>query len=669
MRATTGEQGQGEAASFSVVICAEGRDGSLRDTLRSLEYLDYPQLEVCVVCSAPDERIERALADYVGRVKTARAASRALATLRNTGVALAKGQIVAFLDADAIPEPEWLRDLAAAFTGPRVVAAGGFVYDSTGVGYESGFTTIDRLGRQTTQHAVTDDLCFPLSANVPLLPGVGAAIRRDALLAAGGFDEEYAGALDMADLAVRLVDADLDVRLVAGAYVHHGSLQDTLHEIERQDSPASNSWYAGIKDRLYFALRHGQRHFGLSEIIDATREAISAEAQEVEARIGRGELADWDREQFQGQVDDAWRDGMARGLAGAPRLLDSATLRQEAAPFLPFAADTPAGGRRVYCFVSQEYTVAKMGGIGRYTRELASGAAAAGHHTHVITLGQGKDSVTYERGVWVHRVVDRPAHAPQPDGLKMPWYRWSRASTVLETIDAINDRRPVDAVSAPIWDCESIALLGRYPVMTTLLTSMIPWLESNPLRARDRKYLREHARPMIQAETYLMRRSSRIIASTQAILDEMNQYYGMRFEPERLSMIPYGLSDWTTMPREEPPALAPGSLRVVYIGRLEERKGIDVLLTAARRVLARHPHVSLELVGDNTISGPKGRTWQQVFEADPRTAAIRSRVRFHGAVSDERLRGFYAAADIFVAPSRFESFGLILVEGMMFSKP
>ncbi|HEX8997007.1 MAG TPA: glycosyltransferase family 4 protein, partial [Ktedonobacterales bacterium] len=47
----------------------------------------------------------------------------------------------------------------------------------------------------------------------------------------------------------------------------------------------------------------------------------------------------------------------------------------------------------------------------------------------------------------------------------------------------------------------------------------------------------------------------------------------------------------------------------------------------------------------------------------------RSRVRFHGAVSDERLRGFYAAADIFVAPSRFESFGLILVEGMMFSKP
>ena len=38
-------------------------------------------------------------------------------------------------------------------------------------------------------------------------------------------------------------------------------------------------------------------------------------------------------------------------------------------------------------------------------------------------------------------------------------------------------------------------------------------------------------------------------------------------------------------------------------------------------------------------------------------------------MAEERLRGFYRACDILVTPSRFESFGLMLVEGMMFGKP
>ena len=42
---------------------------------------------------------------------------------------------------------------------------------------------------------------------------------------------------------------------------------------------------------------------------------------------------------------------------------------------------------------------------------------------------------------------------------------------------------------------------------------------------------------------------------------------------------------------------------------------------------------------------------------------------FHGEVDDEVLRGFYAACDLFVAPSRFESFGLIFIEAMMYAKP
>ena len=57
------------------------------------------------------------------------------------------------------------------------------------------------------------------------------------------------------------------------------------------------------------------------------------------------------------------------------------------------------------------------------------------------------------------------------------------------------------------------------------------------------------------------------------------------------------------------------------------------------------------------------------FERDPTAAPIRRRIAFHGEVDEARLRGFYQACDVVVAPSRFESFGLVAVEAMMAGKP
>jgi glycosyltransferase involved in cell wall biosynthesis len=79
--------------------------------------------------------------------------------------------------------------------------------------------------------------------------------------------------------------------------------------------------------------------------------------------------------------------------------------------------------------------------------------------------------------------------------------------------------------------------------------------------------------------------------------------------------------------------------------------------------------VQLDIVGNDRLQAANGQTPRAMFEADARAAAIRARVVFHGEVEDETLRGLYAACDIFVAPSRFESFGLIFVEAMMYAKP
>ena len=137
----------------------------------------------------------------------------------------------------------------------------------------------------------------------------------------------------------------------------------------------------------------------------------------------------------------------------------------------------------------------------------------------------------------------------------------------------------------------------------------------------------------------------------------------------QLGLVPNGLEDWATQPFEEPDPLPSGTIRVLFVGRLEERKGIDVLLEAAKAILRDHPHVHIDIVGNETLIGANNVTYRDAFKADRDADAVRDRVFFHGEVSEAALRGYYRACDIFVAPSRFESFGLILLEAMMFGKP
>ena len=665
--------------SVSIVICTNNRAGALRNVLRSLEYLDYGsssdpnhsgRFEVCVVYGPSDDGTSDVLAQYRGRIKTAPNPTRNLSVSRNIGIALAAGNVVAFLDDDSIPEPEWLTELMGAYDDPDVGGAGGFVYDHTGMDFQARYVTADRLGQAEHWTQPVTLTSIPFSAKYPHLLGANSSFRRDALLAIGGFDEEYDYFLDETDVCVRLIDAGWVIETVTGACVHHKLLPGSVRIME-QGVRVLRSWRSIFKNKIYFALCHRGNQLSMNEIIDHAQYFIKEQAHHMRVAVGAGLLEDEDATRFWQEVDEAWTEAWTRWVAGDHKFMRQETIDQWAQPFLPFDSRTPEGGRRTLCYVSQEITPGKMGGIGRYTHELAHSMAAMGHHVHVIAKADDVDYVDFQDGVWIHWLLNTPADTAAPAGLQLPPYIWDRAVTVAHALDAINAKRPITVVCAPIWDCEGLAALaeGRYPLVTMLQTSMASFLESNPSRAKDKKFVRSIANPIIAAETHVMLESPFVITPTLAIQREMEVAYHLTFDPDRLTRIPYCIGDWRLLPFAAPEALPLGSLRLVFVGRLEERKGIDVLLSAAKHVLARHPHVYLDLVGNDTIPGPGGRTFRDLFDHDSAADAIRSRVRFHGSVSDEHLRGFYRASDAIVTPSRFESFGLMLVEGMMFSKP
>jgi glycogen(starch) synthase len=654
-----------ELPRVSIVICSDGRAASLANTLSCLQHLDGPDFEVCVVQGPTEDGTTEVLAGWAGRIKTVRNAERNLSVSRNLGIALTTGEIVVFIDDDALPEPAWLVELLVAFDDPQVGGAGGIVTDHTGAQVQYRYASANRLGQADWQRDTPADVYnFPLSFNFPYVQGTNSAFRRTALLAVGGFDEEFEFYLDEADLCCRLVDAGWLIRQLPNATVHHKFLPSAIRTADR----VTRVLYPVLKNKLYFSLVNNQGHYGLSRAVNDMTGFIQDQEAGLRHHVEAGRLAATDLVAFRADTDRAWATGLERGMSGARRLLKPELLPNPE-PFLPFAKLLPQGGREVIVFVSQEYPPGRMGGIGRYIHQLAREVAALGHHVHVLTRGTGHDRIDFEDRVWVHRIIPRDVPAPPP-GIAVPPHIWTHSATMLDALRSIARHQAVTAVYAPIWDCEGITILldGTLPLVTGLQTSLSFWMRSHPHITTDPAFQRDFVTPMLALEARLLRESDAVHAISRAIARDISEAYDVTFDEPRAQILPLGLEDWSGHPVLAPEALPDGALRLLFVGRLESRKGIDVLLEVLPRLFARHLGLHADIVGNDTIPGPDGKPYRAVFEA-ALPPELGARIRFHGEVSEARLRGFYRACDVFVAPSRYESFGLILVEAMMYGKP
>ena len=114
----------------SVVVCVytEDRWDDIAAAVTSLRAQSRPAREVLLVVDHHPGLLRRLEREHAGAPDVAvlpNAGPRGLSAGRNTGIAAARGEVVAFLDDDAVAEPDWLRHLAAGYRDPRVMAVGG----------------------------------------------------------------------------------------------------------------------------------------------------------------------------------------------------------------------------------------------------------------------------------------------------------------------------------------------------------------------------------------------------------------------------------------------------------------------------------------------------------------------------------------------------------------
>lgn len=649
---------------ISVIVNTYQRAESLALTLSALERLDYEDFEVVVVNGPSTDATPEVLERYDGRIVVGRCLERNLSRSRNIGVRLAAGQVVAFIDDDAYPDPAWLDRIAEAYRDPEVAAAGGPVYNYTGSDIQAWRSFTDRYGNSSVEHA---RFVHPLGAmSVPFVPvvpytiGTNSSFRRDVLIGIGGFDEHFEYYLEESDVCLRLVDLGYIVAQMDDGFVYHKFLPSWV-----RDRPDVVRDYRQIlKSKAYFALKHGLAAGSFVDVCADIARFFSDRRAEVESNIENALLDPTDGERFERDAAEASDAAFAAWRAG-PATRGTAWFGAPARDLSAFPRLRPEGGRLHLCLLSQEYPPVRVNGIGRVVHALATGLAAQGHLVHVVTRHEAPRTVDLEEGVWVHRVPVAPHVAPSDP--VVPAHLWDYSATVFEEVCGIHDRRPLDVLQAPNWDSEGVAAIvdGRIPVVVGLYTPLATLIAHDPRFGSAVDGADPTLRQMVQLERYCYQAADGVLACGPSIVEEVEARYDISMRRESLALVPHGLSD---LAATVAPRASGASPEVLFVGRLEPRKGADILLAAAPRLLAQHPSLVITLAGDDTLPTVSGASMRTDFEASA-SPEVTSRVRFTGPVDDAVLFELYSRSSIVVVPSRYESFGLMLLEAMMFAKP
>ena len=286
------------------------------------------------------------------------------------------------------------------------------------------------------------------------------------------------------------------------------------------------------------------------------------------------------------------------------------------------------------------------GGVTEHIIALAKGARQRGHEVHILAACSGwhGESIPQTRPV-TRRVLSIPiAGAVARVGLSPLSYARIKRILQREAFDVLHLHEPLTP-SITWW-----ALLHARVLPQAVTIGTFHAYHERP------NWLYAHSRPIFGK---FFRRLDSLIAVSGAAYN-----FAYRLFPGDYRIIPNGV-DLSRFGRdrrmsEDDPNRPP---TILFVGRLDKRKGFQNLLEAYFRLKPDYPRLRLQVVGP--FAPRECAPYQKIAEAQHVTG-----IEFVGYVSSERLPTFYHQADIFCAPSLgYESFGIVLLEAMAAGLP
>jgi len=278
------------------------------------------------------------------------------------------------------------------------------------------------------------------------------------------------------------------------------------------------------------------------------------------------------------------------------------------------------------------------GGIQTHVFNLSKALVKQGVEVHLFIMGKNIDIA----GIQVHQVR------------AFPFPRLAAGLYVTFTLNAARHARryDLDLIHGHSMYAAGYALIKKRPFVLTLHGTQLGELRSSlETRPRPNHVLTDSVSMLM--EKYSIYKADLIIVTCKHNKEEVIEQYGI--DKDRLRVVYQGVDLGRFSPSK-----CEGK-KVLFVGRLHERKGLDRLLKAFRRVHKEDPMARLLIAG-------KGEG-EKEYKALAKKLGLGPSVEFLGHVPDADLPGLYSSASLFVMPSYYEGFGLVLLEAMASGLP
>jgi phosphatidylinositol alpha-mannosyltransferase len=285
------------------------------------------------------------------------------------------------------------------------------------------------------------------------------------------------------------------------------------------------------------------------------------------------------------------------------------------------------------------YNLFKGGGVQECVYAMQEELTKRGHDVLIVAPQPKETPETYPSFI---RLLGRARD------VKSPFHTTAQISVTV-------DQRAVDRM----LETENFDILHFHEPWVPLLSRQIL------LRSKAKNIATFHAK---LPDTVMSRTIERVITPyTKSILKYLDAYtavstaaseYASELTTEPITIVPNGID---LRKYTQGDVIKPERKSVLYVGRLEKRKGLVYLLRAFKVVQQANPDVCLDIVGD----GPDRAKLEKLANELELT-----RVVFHGRVDDEEKVRMLHAATVFCSPARYgESFGIVLLEAMAAGTP
>jgi len=303
----------------------------------------------------------------------------------------------------------------------------------------------------------------------------------------------------------------------------------------------------------------------------------------------------------------------------------------------------------------------QTGGMSVYIRELAGQLGAAGHQVDIFTCDAGPTKATQiplEPGVVLHQLNGN--HGARPSVMQLHKRLPELVKRITDGSGGPDDG--YDLVHSHYWIS---GVLGNLLQATWKVPHVTMFHTLGAVKNVLHGSALEHP-TRIESERWLARCCHAMVAPTQRERDNLIHHY--QADPRKIEVVPCGVNLERFRPRQRQQARRQLALKadtyvVLYVGRLARLKGIHRLLEAVARL--KQLPLQLLIVGGDGPAAPDILHLKRLANR----LGITPRVRFVGSIPQAELPTFYSAADLLVVPSRYESFGMVVLEALACGTP